>query len=816
MKESDKQHMGEHPNYQDIVLIGGGHSHAVFLQLWAKKPLPGVRLTLVSPQVQSAYSGMLPGMIAGHYGFSDIHIDLPRLCRAAGARFVQACAHHIDPVEKRVSLLGRPDLEYDLISLDVGATPCRKIPGSDLAIPVKPVGHFHRYWQQLKHQVHGEHQPLRLGIVGGGLGGCELAMAMSWALEEQIYSGRVEIHLLHAGNRLPEEYALLARRMVARELGRLKIRTHRNWRVAEITHRGVHNDEGEFLALDKVLLCTEAGAPPWLAQSGLALDDGGFVQVDAFLRTVQHPSVFAAGDVASPLTADKTEHSTSRSARNALDQGPVLYHNLRATLLEQPLKPYRATKRFFSLLSCGSQRAIAARGGFSCAGRLLWLWKDHRDRQLMRRFESLPVAGIKPQRALAAPALSALWHNLVPRAPHGLEQRDNISIAGLRNCDTTAVRGTELLDRTLSSLPQPQPIASTLARGNEAAVIKLPSGKLLAQSSDQLRAPVADPWLFGRLSALHALSSLISTQVQPHTAQALVTLPHGAPELAARDLQQLLDGAARELNQHNCALNGGSTTEGPALQLGLTINGVTEPGQPDARAELQAGDCLILTKPLGIGTLLAAERQGKAHGRWIQQALELMLQSNATAADIFASNDAHAISTINDAGLLGRLLEILQYQGHHTSHHRSHPADLEQSNHPSELRLGASLFADALPLLPGATYCAEHGLLAHLHSHNARSYTALQNPAAWRAKPLLPLLVDPQICGGLLGAVPVEFAEDCLTALQASGCRHAAIIGVVDELPTSSDQLLCAPQPIHLAQGGDWKKLARRHSELIS
>ncbi|WP_428820227.1 selenide, water dikinase SelD [Microbulbifer sp. MCCC 1A16149] len=793
--------MREHPHYQDIVLIGGGHSHAILLQLWANNPLPGVRLTLVSPQVQSAYAGMLPGMIAGHYGFSDIHIDLPRLCRAAGARFIQACAHQIDPNERTVSLLGRPDLEFDLLSLDIGATPCRNIPGSELAIPVKPIGHFHRYWEQLKQQIHTEHQPLRLGVVGGGLGGCELAMAISSALEEPVYSGRVEIHLLHAGNKLPEGYPLLTRRLIARELNRLNIHPHRNWRVAEITHSGVHSDDGQFLPMDKVLLCTEAGAPPWLSQSGLALDAQGFVLVDEYLRAERHPYIFAAGDVASPANPSTIHTAEEKSANTALHQGPTLYHNLRATLLEQPLKPYRPRRHFLQLVTCGNHRAIACRGGFSAANSALWYWKDQRERNFMQRFSALPVG--------AQQTPPSLLRQLLRPQPRGLQQRNNISVAGLQGGGTGARISNDILERTLARLPS-QPTAAA-GHTEQSATPQLPAGQWLVQRSQQMRAPVSDPWLFGRLAALHTLTDVLAAQAQPVAAQALVTLPTAAPELAVRDLQQILDGAVRELNQHHCTLSGGHTFEGSELQLGLTVSGAAERQQLLGKSGMHAGDCLILSKPIGTGALFAAERHGKARGRWLQQALEMMLQSNATAAEIFAANRASAITGISGYGLLGHLLEMLQWRSDRISPQRVEPASGQY-----QADLGASLFADALPLLPGATYCAERGLLSSLHQHNTRTYAALQNPTAWRADPLLPLLVDPQICGGLLASVPVDTAERCVAALHAAGCRHASVIGFVDELPEDREQLPYAPQPVHLTQSGDWKKMANRYSEMIS
>ncbi|WP_105102020.1 selenide, water dikinase SelD [Microbulbifer pacificus] len=788
--------MQEHPHYQDIVLVGGGHSHAVVLQKWAEHPLPGARLTLVSPQVQGAYSNMLPGMVAGHYSFNEMHIDLPRLCRAAGARFIQACAHQIDPENNRVSLLGRPDLEFDLLSLDVGATPSRAISGSELAIPVKPVGHFHRYWQQLKQQIQAVHEPLRIGVVGGGAGGCELAMAAAWALEEPVYSGRVEIHLIHAGNRLPDGYPLLARKLIARELARLKVQVHRSWQVAEITQSGVHSDEGQFLPVDKVMLCTEAAAPPWLAESGLMLDGNGFVQVDEYLRT-NHPLIFAAGDAASLVPAP-----LPKSAQHALAQGDTLYHNLRASLLEQPLRRYQPRREFVSLLTCGDRRAVAACCGLAAAGNTLWRWKNRRDRKFTARFRTLST--LPQQWQPASP------HRWLRTAAHGITQRNSHSVAGVPSNGCDANPGADILQRALADLPQQQ--SPTLLHGtdDDAAVIKLPAGKLLLQSSDQLRAPVADPWLFGRLAALHALSNLFAMHAQPVTAQALVTLPRSAPELTARDLQQLLDGAVRELNQHHCVLSGGHTAEGAELQLGLTVNGIADPQQLLHKTNVRAGDCLILTKPLGIGTLFAAEGLGRARARWLQQALEVMLQSNAVAADIFARNHASALTDITGFGLLGHLLEMLQWQG------SSHPGQTEISSGQYASRLGASLFADALPLLPGATFCAERGLLSNLHRQNTHAYHALQNLAAWQAQPHLPLLVDPQTCGGLLASVPAAHADECVTSLHAAGCRHAAVVGFVDELPTTDEPFTGPQQPVYLARSGDWKALARRYTEVVS
>ncbi|MFT4620498.1 MAG: selenide,water dikinase, partial [Polaromonas sp.] len=110
------------PLTRDLVLIGGGHTHALVLRGLAMKPIPGVRLTLINPDATAPYSGMLPGHVAGHYSRRDLEIDLVRLARAANARLVMDRAVGFDREAGRVLLQNRPPVAYDVAAIDIGIT----------------------------------------------------------------------------------------------------------------------------------------------------------------------------------------------------------------------------------------------------------------------------------------------------------------------------------------------------------------------------------------------------------------------------------------------------------------------------------------------------------------------------------------------------------------------------------------------------------------------------------------------------------------------------------------------------------------------
>src|SRR5437899_2591702 len=139
------------PIAQDLVLVGGGHAHVHVLKRFGMRPAAGVRLTLITRDVETPYSGMLPGYVAGLYRFEDCHIDLVRLARFAGARLIHDEATGLDRAGLHVACRFHPPIRYDVVSLDIGSTPrLEDVPGAaEHTVSVKPIDRFARRWEAL-------------------------------------------------------------------------------------------------------------------------------------------------------------------------------------------------------------------------------------------------------------------------------------------------------------------------------------------------------------------------------------------------------------------------------------------------------------------------------------------------------------------------------------------------------------------------------------------------------------------------------------------------------------------------------------------
>jgi selenide,water dikinase len=238
----------------------------------------------------------------------------------------------------------------------------------------------------------------------------------------------------------------------------------------------------------------------------------------------------------------------------------------------------------------------------------------------------------------------------------------------------------------------------------------------------------------------------------PHSALAIATVPFGREAVVEQTLFELLDGALGVLHEAGAVLAGGHSSEGAELAFGLAVNGLADPDQLLRKGGLRPGDVLILTKPLGTGTLMAADMRHRARGRWVQDAIEQMLRSNREAAALLHAHGASACTDVTGFGLLGHLLEMLRASG-----------------------CGARLELGALPVLDGALETLAMGIQSSLAPENLRLRRAVVDLEAVTNHPRYPLLFDPQTAGGLLAGVPADRADACLEALLAAGYRAARI-----------------------------------------
>lgn len=359
-----------------LVLVGGGHAHLQVLRDFARAPLPAARVTLVSPHPSLVYSGMVPGLVAGHYRFDECTVALAPWVRAAQAAFAQASATSLDAAARRLTLAGGGTLDYDALSLDTGGVLDREaIAGArEHALFVRPIEHFARLAEDL-FATAPRRQP-HVVMVGGGAAGVELAMALQHRL-----AGAGRVSLVTGGPPPLGGYPAPLQRRARRALRRRGVTLfERACMRVEPGHVLLDGDGGR-LACDAVVVATGSVAPPWLAGSGLARDAEGFVATGPTLQSASHPEVFAAGDVASRPDAPRP-----RSGVHAVRAGPPLALNLRRFMGGGALERYTPRVRTLNLVSCGDRHAIASWGAWSAEGRWVWWWKDRIDRRFVRAF----------------------------------------------------------------------------------------------------------------------------------------------------------------------------------------------------------------------------------------------------------------------------------------------------------------------------------------------------------------------------------------------------------------------------------------------
>ena len=744
--------MQTQPVLRDIVLVGGGHSHVVVLKNFGMKPLPGVRLTVICRDTHTPYSGILPGYIAGHYSYDDVHIDLSTLAAFAGARFFRDEVIALDRAAGKVLCRNRPPVPYDRLSINIGSTPqMSQVAGAaEHAVAVKPIHLFNQRWLALLERVQRHAGKTRIAVVGAGAGGVELTLAMQYRLRRELQAlGRdpndLNFHLFSSDANILPTHNHRVRRSFERVLSERQVVLHTRCRVTQVGAASLQTADGEVQAMDEIVWVTQAGGAPWLGQTGLALDGAGFIQVNEHLQSLSDPHVFAAGDIASLM-----HRPLEKAGVFAVRQGKPLAANLRRSVQGTPLLSYRPQRHWLALISTGDKHAVASRGPLSWQGDWVWRWKDWIDRRFMNKFQSFPAMD---EAAQSTPSSIKLEQEEAAQA---------ISAIAMRCGGCGAKVGASVLSRALASLKpiERDDVLIGLHAPDDAAIVRVPPGKAMVHTVDFFRAFIDDPFLFGKVAANHALGDIFAMGGQAQSATAIATVPAGLEAKVEDAVFQMMSGAVQVLNEAGCALVGGHTGEGKELALGFAINGLVDEDLHSVmrKGGMRPGDVLILTKPIGTGTLFAAHARLQTRGRWIDAVLESMIQSSRLGAQCLQAHGATACTDLTGFGLLGHLVEMTRPSG----------VDIE-------------LELAALPLLDGALETSAAGILSSLQPANVRLRRALRNQAEAVSHPNYPLIFDPQTAGGLLASLPAGRADACIVALRALGYSKAAVIGRVLE-----------------------------------
>lgn len=825
---------------RSLVFIGGGHAHVHALKMIGMDPIAGVEVTLITRDVDTPYSGMLPGHIAGHYTREECHIDLQNMARFAGVVLVHAEAVGLD-VEKRLVHIkdGRPPIRYDVLSIDIGSTPKfveSKDPMSLKRVTrVKPIDSFSARWdmivervldaprqpQEPQHNGNGDSShatasasQARVVVVGGGAGGVELALSMQFRLRH-LYeeAGRdpdtVVVAVVNRGDGVLSSHNKRVQAAFKRVLAERKVEVFTDQEVVDVRDPPQEGTaagglgtlvcaDGTEIPFSEAIWCTSSGAAKWLGDTGLSLNDGGFIEVSDTLESVNTPGVFAVGDC-----AHMVNHPRPKAGVFAVRQGPPLADNLRRLLEGRAMKDFTPQKAFLGLISTGDKCAVLSWRGFASESKALWTFKDYIDRKWMRKYKELPE--------MDDPTDTRRWNKKSPPprsiAAAGPGAEEVLQHATMRCGGCGSKVGAGVLGRVLARLGVGQ--GGEGPGLDDAAIVSPPTepGALMVHTVDFFRSFVTDPYVFGRIAANHALSDVHAMGAEPTTALAIATVPFGGEAQVEGTLEQLLAGALRTLKEAGCSLIGGHTCEGAELALGLSVNGVARGGAASLlnKGGAAVGEALVLTKAVGTGAVLAAEMRGKATASGVESAITSMLQSNGPAATVLRDHGASACTDVTGFGVVGHLAEMLRATAPHPPAPRTseavplpstngvggggggaeaRAAVAQEAPVPAPLRLGADLHLDLLPVLPLAIEVVEAGVVSTLQGQNERDNSRAVVGGVEAGEKLgarFRLLFDPQTAGGLLASVPQDQAVACVAALKQAGAESAAVIGVLTE-----------------------------------
>jgi len=297
-----------------------------------------------------------------------------------------------------------------------------------------------------------------------------------------------------------------------------------------------------------------------------------------------------------------------------------------------------------------------------------------------------------------------------------------------------------------------------MERSEDAGVYKLRDDLAIIQTVDFFTPIVDDPYTFGQIATVNALSDVYAKGGRPLTAMNIVCFPVKTMDISI--LREILTGGLDKMREASVVLVGGHSVEDNELKYGLSVTGVIHPDRVIMNQGAKVGDKVILTKQLGTGIISTALKGGEASEQAVAKSVSSMATLNKKASELMLTVDVHACTDITGFGLLGHACEMIEGTD-----------------------VGMIIRSDAVPYFPEAKEYAEMGMVPGGTARNRDFRIKMVDIDKNVSKVMVDILFDPQTSGGLLMAIPSDDAEPLLKRMHREGIKAAAIIGEVVAKP---------------------------------
>ena len=702
-----------------LVLVGGGHTNALLMKNWLMKPnlMPDVPITIISRDSSLVYSSMYPSVISRSIRLKQSLIDISSLASSAKISFIKSEVEDIQFNNQKIILNKRPPIEYSKIILNCGSSTKVSREFSEL-LKVNiacTIRPFFKSYQFIKSEdAFNTKNELPFVVTGSGLGAIEIAFALRQRWKDR--------KLILACNPIK-----ISRRFL---------------RTLKIFNIQIKEDMN--FDYKKVLLCTGNSPHSWIKNSILKLDNNGRIITDKYLRAKDFLDIYAVGDCAS-VGINKRKSSGILAVKSS----QTLCKNINNDFVNKNLRKWSPQVRGLQIVNLFNKKepmAFAIYGKLVLGpSRLFWILKNILDTNFLQKFKT--------------PFMSSSINDL------------STSDMDCRGCAAKIpqnVLNDSLINSNLEKFVDSPEDASEIYRSDK---------HIILESLDGFPSLVSDPWLNGKITALHACSDLWACGAKLISGQVLISIPKIDSAFQNYIFSQSLEGIRSIFDELGAEIIGGHTFESRnishkpytlGVDLSLSVQGVLEFGQKSWNKHgMKPGDVLLMSRPLGVGIFFAACMKNiNVYESYDEIFKNLVTSQQKLVENIQSIQEKFEIQIVNAAtditgyGFLGHLNEMIQ-----ATNAKRRKENLED--------IKVVLNLNSFEAYPGVIDLINKGIKSSLFEENYKILDSLKyesdepiidfvfdssiNPE--EGKTIKKLLCDPQTCGPLLISCNEKFEK---------------------------------------------------------